>query len=327
MKNFLTTLFLMLCIACAYAQQDSIIVDYTQEVNYKKEFHYTHVTKQCTYLLCNDNRAIKVPISMAEKLKLEPCPYCTGGKDYELKVGSQYIPIYFSSIHEFKADSEEKSSQYWTEAEGGRDSKYGLIWFGIVHERLTNNKISAIKSAHAAVILSSIAAGMSATASVLSSAQGNFHSAHTSLFNATNSTINAGFASAISKSAEDFEIVALVKNISDREVQVNNESRGLVWHLLPGQAIEFGGVNSFSELIRIESKTADSTEVSYCEFVVKNHLLKVKPLTQKELWRTFRSLPFERSQAHFLDPDEKNANSILYEYNLETGAHRRVENK
>lgn len=311
--------------AQAEEMPEKVCFEFWYDVTNDKTYTYYHYNEECPTLDDPNKQYEILPSLCVEQLSsIKPCPYCVLHEPYPYKKKKSYWTIAKNYINISNITHNKHQHYQSTNAYDRIETADSSVTIEIIHEILNRQRIKEIKDAHVAEVMNTIAAVASIATSALAFSNHQYPLAAASTFNVTASGINAAYLNNHTKMVEDLDILVRFTNVSKYEIQINNENQGRVWHLLPGQSIDFGDYSLFTDAIRVETLLPAPHKVTYYNFDVKNHLIRVKPLERNEQEMIFDSRPLETETQHYLDLDTKQ-DSIQYRLDMVTGAFNRVE--
>lgn len=199
---------------------------------------------------------------------------CLGFCVLSINAKISYLPKYYTQI------SLEEDSTYVLDSTITRDlalhAKDNRFSIYVMHDSLTKERVKAIKSYKTAQVFSSIAMAtgfISAVTTPLSTPwdvfqyQNNLSTIAAATFLKYSSSIKA-------ESLQQLPISILITNNSDKEIFVNDMSRGLVWYIRAYGSLCLNSGNPDINLLRISNVDTTNPQIAYAIIQSANYLYK-----------------------------------------------------
>ena len=183
-----------------------------------------------------------------------------------------YIPTYWSylKIFQYNADSVYVQSQIGQTELLSPDETFRIT---IVHEDVTHEKVKAIKRAKnaagwaiVATMLSGFSAGFNATY------YNNAMLTYVDMRRVENAAVLSNIMQEKVSADQRLSIDFFIDNLSNQELVISDQVRGLVWYILPHTSMQFNMPNPGAEHLRISD--LNNKNIQYADIIGANYVKK-----------------------------------------------------
>lgn len=300
MKKLVLHLLFFFSLCQCFAQ--SAYIDPKASSSSSKKYHNDSI---CPYFLDNNAVPKEIDFEKVDRFVYKECPYCYANVPYD-KCNKLYIAEYKSEFYELNLNKKTidtlsgDCSRFEQKVFGGK------LLVGVFHEELNESKRRNIVDSHVNSNLSNVLSIASIGQAVLTNQW------HWASILSHRAALDLEYSNGLTKTAESLDIVISFSNISEDEITFNDENRGSVWHLLPGETIRFSSFDIFDGKYRVEFSSPGVKDVSFLYFNTTNYVLKVRPTLIDKEFIYFPNPPQEAFVKHYIDVDDYKKQATPY---------------